>query len=171
MQQLSYNVQERAEINVKDDRYPCCLVWTPIPVLTWFFPFVGHMGICTSSGIIYDFAGPYYIGEGELAFGRATRYIQLHPGVTAQAWDDAVFQANSCYAKKMHNICCQNCHSHCAAVLDLVGYKGFRHWNMVILAIWMFIAGKFVSVKGILCSLLPSVLIWGFIIAASVHAK
>jgi hypothetical protein len=38
-------------------RYPFCLVWTPIPLLTWIFPFIGHMGIATSQGIIRDFAG------------------------------------------------------------------------------------------------------------------
>uniref|UniRef100_A0A671N8R9 Transmembrane protein 222-like n=1 Tax=Sinocyclocheilus anshuiensis TaxID=1608454 RepID=A0A671N8R9_9TELE len=42
-------------------RYPYCIVWTPIPVLSWLFPFIGHMGICTSSGVIRDFAGPYFV--------------------------------------------------------------------------------------------------------------
>lgn len=27
----------------------------------WVFPFIGHMGICTSSGIIRDFAGSYFV--------------------------------------------------------------------------------------------------------------
>ena len=27
----------------------------------WFIPIIGHMGICTSSGVIRDFAGPYYV--------------------------------------------------------------------------------------------------------------
>ena len=27
----------------------------------WFVPFIGHMGICTSAGVIRDFAGPYYV--------------------------------------------------------------------------------------------------------------
>ena len=27
----------------------------------WLFPFIGHMGICTSGGIIRDFAGPYFV--------------------------------------------------------------------------------------------------------------
>lgn len=27
----------------------------------WLFPFIGHMGICTSTGIIRDFAGPYFV--------------------------------------------------------------------------------------------------------------
>lgn len=40
-------------------RYPFCLVWTPIPLLTWIFPFIGHLGIATSQGVIRDFAGEY----------------------------------------------------------------------------------------------------------------
>lgn len=32
-------------INIETDKFPFCIVWTPIPVLTWFFPFIGHMGI------------------------------------------------------------------------------------------------------------------------------
>ena len=27
----------------------------------WFIPFIGHMGICTSAGVIRDFAGPYFV--------------------------------------------------------------------------------------------------------------
>lgn len=27
----------------------------------WLFPFIGHMGICTSAGVIRDFAGPYFV--------------------------------------------------------------------------------------------------------------
>ena len=41
--------------------YLSSIVWTPIPLLTWLFPFIGHMGICYSNGIIRDFAGPYYV--------------------------------------------------------------------------------------------------------------
>jgi len=158
-------------INVHQDRYPYCLVWTPIPVLTWVFPFVGHMGICTSKGLIHDFAGPYHIGEGDLAFGKTARYIQLKPQVTAEEWDAAVGRANACYERKMHNICFQNCHSHCATVLDDVELHGFRHWNMVILAIWMFFGGKFVSIRTMLYSVLPSAIIYGFVLMAAVTQR
>jgi hypothetical protein len=48
-------------IDVKRVRYPHCIVWTPIPVLTWLFPFIGHMGIARNDGVIRDFAGPYYV--------------------------------------------------------------------------------------------------------------
>ncbi len=42
--------------------FPHCIVWTPIPVITWFMPFVGHMGICDSAGTIHDFAGARFQG-------------------------------------------------------------------------------------------------------------
>ena len=35
-------------VNVKGNRYPVCLLWSPIPVLTWLLPFIGHVG-CTSN--------------------------------------------------------------------------------------------------------------------------
>ena len=36
-----------SQINSKDNRYPYCIVWTPIPFVSHFFPFIGHTGICT----------------------------------------------------------------------------------------------------------------------------
>jgi hypothetical protein len=132
-------------MNFDSDHFPFCLVWTPIPIITWVLPFVGHLGICSSKGVIFDFAGPYYIGEGELAFGKTTRYLPLKVEKfnDAAKWDAAVEQANSIYCKKTHQICFQNCHSHCATVLDLLEYGGFRHWNMIILAFWMVCCSSF----------------------------
>ena len=38
---------------------------SPVPSLSffhrWFFPIIGHMGVCTSTGVIRDFAGPYFV--------------------------------------------------------------------------------------------------------------
>jgi hypothetical protein len=59
------------------ERYPCSVVWTPIPLITWVLPFVGHMGIADSNGVVFDFAGPYYVGEDCLAFGNPTKYLPL----------------------------------------------------------------------------------------------
>merc|ERR1711884_616072 len=70
-------------IDPEKQRFPYCIVWTPIPFLTWLFPFIGHMGIATSAGVIRDFAGPYYVGEGAMAFGKPTRYLQMDPSLAA----------------------------------------------------------------------------------------
>lgn len=50
-----------AVVDHQQTRYPFCIVWTPIPLLTWIFPFIGHMGIAYSNGVIRDFAGPYHV--------------------------------------------------------------------------------------------------------------
>lgn len=125
-------------------RYPFCIVWTALPGLTALLPVIGHMGVTDSRGVIYDFAGPYEVnvdaGGRGLAFGRVLRYLPLSPGAVtarapgataAQAWDAAVDAANDVYAGRMHNIVCDNCHSHAALALERAGYRGRKHWSMV----------------------------------------
>ncbi len=55
------NFMPNDRIDIVRVRYPHCIVWTPIPLLTWLFPFIGHMGIARTDGVIRDFAGPYYV--------------------------------------------------------------------------------------------------------------
>ncbi|XP_031573908.1 transmembrane protein 222-like [Actinia tenebrosa] len=143
-------------------RYPFCVVWTPIPLLTWMFPFIGHMGICMSSGVIRDFAGPYYVSEDCMAFGRPTRYWRLNPSKVTSAtnsWDTSVSTASDEYKHRMHNLCCDNCHSHVAMALNTMGYDGSSSWNMFKLALYMLIFGKFVSFGGALKTWLPFIII------------
>lgn len=66
-----------AEVDPARHRYPFAVVWTPIHPITWVLPFVGHMGICDSRGIVLDFTGD--IGVDDLAFGSPTRYLTLNP--------------------------------------------------------------------------------------------
>merc|ERR1712168_36405 len=67
------------EIDPNRARFPYCIVWTPLPCITWLIPPIGHTGIAYSTGVIRDFAGPYYVSEDNLAFGKTTRYLQLDP--------------------------------------------------------------------------------------------
>ena len=48
------------------EKYPYCIVWSPLPPITWLIPFIGHTGIADSNGVIYDFAGPYTINKGNM---------------------------------------------------------------------------------------------------------
>lgn len=150
------NMENRMSVNIDRDRYPYCIVWTPIPLLTWLFPFIGHMGISYSSGVIRDFAGPYYVSEDDMAFGRPTRYLQLNPmKVNTGDWDQAVSDASDEYKTRMHNLCCDNCHSHAAMALNLMAYDGKTNWNMIILAFKTFVFGKYVNVYGFVKTWLP----------------
>ena len=39
-----------------------------------------------------------------------------------EAWDAAVDEANRTYCKRMHNLCCDNCHSHVCRALQTMQY-------------------------------------------------
>eukprot|EP00510_Aplanochytrium_minuta_P004938 CAMPEP_0184007688 /NCGR_PEP_ID=MMETSP0954-20121128/1498_1 /TAXON_ID=627963 /ORGANISM="Aplanochytrium sp, Strain PBS07" /LENGTH=177 /DNA_ID=CAMNT_0026286597 /DNA_START=407 /DNA_END=937 /DNA_ORIENTATION=+ len=128
-------------VNTRNDRYPFCIVWTPLPGITTLLPFIGHMGIADSRGVIYDFAGPYTIMEDNLTFGRTSRYIQCINASEAtesfaKDWDEAIGLANRVYSNRMHNLCWDNCHSHVKNVLNRIKFRDFNHWNMGILAVW-----------------------------------
>jgi len=156
-------------IDTARQRYPFCIVWTPIPILTYLFPFIGHMGIATSHGVIHDFAGPYTVTEDRMAFGWPTKYWQLDYTKAkgrVQGWDSAVHEASEIYKERMHNLCLDNCHSHVARALNLMSYDNSMNWNMVKLALLMFIHGKYVGVTAFLKSWIPfliviSILIFG----------
>ncbi|XP_036112898.1 transmembrane protein 222 isoform X1 [Molossus molossus] len=135
-------------MDVERSRFPYCVVWTPIPVLTWLFPIIGHMGICTSTGVIRDFAGPYFVSEDNMAFGKPAKYWKLDPARVyasgPNAWDTAVHDASEEYKHRMHNLCCDNCHSHVALALNLMRYNNSTNWNMVTLCFFCLLYGKYV---------------------------
>lgn len=60
-----------------------------------------------SSGIIRDFAGPYFVSEDNMAFGWPTKYWQLRPLHARggqNGWDHAVTQASEEYKTRMVRI-------------------------------------------------------------------
>ncbi|XP_067945785.1 transmembrane protein 222-like [Watersipora subatra] len=160
------NMPYDAKINSEKSRFPYSIVWTPIPLLTWIFPFIGHMGICTSQGIIRDFAGPYYVSDDDMAFGDPTKYWQMNiDSVGSELWDRCVYEASEVYKGRMHNLCCDNCHSHVAMALNKMSYKNSNSWNMVKLCFLMLLHGRYVSFCGVIKTWLPFLLLVGGIIA------
>jgi len=157
-------------VDPKRDRYPCSIVWGPLPVLTWLLPFIGHMGICDTQGRVHDFAGPYTIGiDGFMV--QVTKYHQLDPnklplrikqGSTPwAAWNDGVNEADEEYRHKMHNLCCNNCHHHSAKALHNMGLTRYNMWS-----IWFEVTlkGKYTSWKGFIGTYLPFLVIMTLIL-------
>jgi hypothetical protein len=144
----------------------------------------GHTGIGDSSGVIHDFAGPYHINTGSLSFGRTTRYLQLNPeDCHLKSWDAGVNEGCEIYKGRNHNLIMDNCHSHVAKCLNVMGYSKFvflytkvasthicdsltlllsititernSTYDMVKIGVWMFFCGKFVSIGGFIKSYAP----------------
>lgn len=92
-----------SKIDIETNKYPNCIVWCPIPLITWIFPFIGHIGIANSKGIIYDFQGSYSIGEDHFAFGNPTRYLQLDPSKAYdKPYDDGIIAGSEIFRHKEH---------------------------------------------------------------------
>ncbi len=59
----------------------------------------------SSDGVIYDFAGSETIGEDELAFGEAHKYVYLNPNEREmQDWDKSIMLSNRRFCREEHNI-------------------------------------------------------------------
>ena len=71
------SVSPTMQIDPRRARFPCCVVWTPLPIISWLVPFIGHIGICREDGVILDFAGPNFVCVDNFTFGSVTRYLQL----------------------------------------------------------------------------------------------
>eukprot|EP00743_Colponemidia_sp_Colp-15_P008207 GILK01008901.1.p1 GENE.GILK01008901.1~~GILK01008901.1.p1 ORF type:complete len:189 (+),score=11.13 GILK01008901.1:36-569(+) len=133
-------------VDPKRSRFPFCIVWTPLPCITALLPMIGHTGICTADGVIHDFAGPYYVSVDDFAFGKPTKYLQLDVrGIDTKTYDLSIQGADSKFGNEMHNIFCNNCHSHVADALNRMRYRGKTDWTM--LSVWwqLCVRSKYVS--------------------------
>jgi large-conductance mechanosensitive channel len=88
------------------------------------------------------------------------------------------------YKGRMHNLFCDNCHSHVAKCLNNMGYGKITSFSyvfsvyhvvlakkstfgMVGIAVWVFITGKFVSFGAFLQTYLPFTIIAAIILLAT----
>jgi len=147
-------------IDIENNLYPYCLVWTPLPLLSWIIPIIGHTGICTSNGIIHDFAGSEYVSINDMAFGNPYKYIPLKPtDEEISRWDSCIEKTDAKFRQMDHNLITNNCHSHCADALSRIRYKGFTEYNMIYIWLYFLIYSKYVSYTHILKNYLGFVLI------------
>lgn len=158
-------------------RFPQCIVWTPLPIISWLAPFVGHVGICRKDGVILDFAGPYFVNVDNFAFGATARFVCLseqqccfpvtlsehicksglnHEQLgTALSWDDAIRSSMQQFQHRSYNLFTCNCHSFVANFLNKIAYQGFINWNIVTIVLLILQKGQWVGKMAIARSFAP----------------
>nr|XP_024401639.1 protein REVERSION-TO-ETHYLENE SENSITIVITY1-like isoform X2 [Physcomitrium patens]PNR35799.1 hypothetical protein PHYPA_021649 [Physcomitrium patens] len=173
-----WNAPERP-VDLKNGKFPYCLVWVPLPIIAWLVPFVGHVGICREDGVILDFAGN--INVDNLAFGSCAKYVRLSPnnccfphpqyGHTckvadkhaaagmAYSWDDAISRSVQVFGRKSYNFFTCNCHSFVANCMNRMAYGGHTNWNLVDVLLLALVQGEFVDFTGFLRGYVPFVAI------------
>eukprot|EP00250_Pteridium_aquilinum_P034612 c7821_g1_i1 orf=57-749(-) len=170
-------------------RFRHCIVWTPLPVVSWLAPFVGHVGVCREDGTILDFAGSYLVNVDNLVFGPTARYAHLdrlqccfpphlfdhtceskfeHVELgTATSWDDGLRNCMQTFQHKCYNLFTCNCHSFVASFLNRVAYQRSIKWNMIDIVSLVFLKGQWVNKWSIARSLFPftTVMCLGLLVA------
>ena len=147
--EVNSELSSEKEINLESGIFPYCIVWTPIPIITYIIPSIGHSGIGDSNGIIHDFAGSFFVSVNNFAFGKPTKYFKLE--LTKQEksnYDKAIEKADNKFNKEEHNLLRNNCHHHVAYILNELNYHGENNYNMVNIWCMLITKGKFVSFCG-----------------------
>ncbi|CAG9464656.1 unnamed protein product [Pedinophyceae sp. YPF-701] len=157
---------------VPPERFPLCIVWTPIPVVTWIMPFVGHMGVGDSRGLLHDFLGHGTINTGRLGFGSPARYLRVGDGKTlslpddaGKTWDDAVRLSVEDFKTEDYSFFTNNCHTFVGAVLSRARCGGRTKWDMARLAVLVALFGRHVGVWGVAKTWVP----WGCVMGVGVY--
>ncbi|KXZ53407.1 hypothetical protein GPECTOR_7g1304 [Gonium pectorale] len=82
------------------------------------------------------------------------------PGSQSRNWDQRLASAATLYRLMMYNLMTSNCHCFVAHFLNQASYKG-GGWDMVNVAIFVFLRGRYTSVGGFLYTWLPWAIIVG----------
>ncbi|KAI7737313.1 hypothetical protein M8C21_031411 [Ambrosia artemisiifolia] len=172
------HIPNSLQIDPTRARFPCCIVWTPLPVISWLLPFVGHVGVGREDGVIVDFAGPNFVSVDNFTFGPVARYLQItkekcftpqHPsgayrteeeyrlvesGRSHYSWDDALKKTTQEYQKQTYSVLTCNCHSFLANHLNRLESQA-SGWNVVNVAALIMFKGKWVDTPSMVRSYLP----------------
>ncbi|EAA16818.1 hypothetical protein [Plasmodium yoelii yoelii] len=162
---MSNDFIQDMEINKKENKFPYCVVFTYLPFVSTFIPIIGHIGICTSEGIVHDFSGSYTISVGfknklspifiskivdDMGFGDPMKYWKLDKNklplsITDASYDEAIIKADNEFSNRPHNLFRNNCHHHVATVLNNINYKGKSDWTPFQVFLHLTIYGRFIS--------------------------
>jgi hypothetical protein len=173
--------EERVTINTSSPKseLASCVVWTQIPLLSWLFPFIGHVGICDSNGVVYDFQGPYHVGKGKLLFGDPLEKWEV--GIDSETLDRSIKEASEEFKNRIFSILCSNCHFYVATVLKNANYKQrtcccslFNNWTTcatIKIAFSLLIHGRSIKCSSKMCVYAGALITWGIIIVIILMVK
>ncbi|XP_020243806.1 protein REVERSION-TO-ETHYLENE SENSITIVITY1 [Asparagus officinalis] len=169
------------DIDPKNAKFPCCIVWTPLPIVSWLAPYIGHLGICREDGAVLDFAGSNFVGVDNFSYGAVARYLQLDreqccfpPNLsehtceqsykhmeqgTSISWDDALNSSTQHFQHKYYNLFTCNCHSFVANCLNRLAYNASVRWNIINLVGLVILKGKWVNGMAVVRSFFPFVVV------------
>lgn len=100
---------------------------------------------------------------------RVVQYSLICFSGGAQQWDQSIQEANDIYRGRMHNLFCDNCHSHVACALNRMPMQAYTisKWNMVKLCFLVFFRARFLSWSAVFSQFGPFLMLIAIILLST----
>lgn len=87
-----------------------CILWAPLPIISWFIPFLGHVLLTDSHGMIYDFRGSFQVEKGyTMMNGPPLLELPLGMSIDDYDWDTVLMETLEEYSLKYVNFIINLC--------------------------------------------------------------
>ena len=127
---FKFIIKKRDKFKIKS--FPILYYLDSNTIVSYLFPSIGLTGIGTSSGIIHDFAGSFFVSMDNFSFGKLTKYILLE----LTDWKNII--GTEQLKKVTINLIWKNIifsliivHSHITFVLNQLNFHYKNNYNMV----------------------------------------
>lgn len=169
----THNEKNNKAIDPDNNLFPFCIVWTPLSIITILFPLIGHTGICTSDGIIYDYGGDQLLFQDGLQFNYPAKYVPLEapPNQLVKEWNETVINKKYAYSNTKYNLMYNNCHSYCAYVLNQMKYKGRSDYTMLDIFIMVTFKSKYISIRHFFSTYIGFIILFTMIIYRCLYSE
>ncbi|KAI3961285.1 hypothetical protein MKX01_006999 [Papaver californicum] len=104
-QSILHDLWQLDEVDPTKAKFPCCLVWNPLHIVSWIAYFIGHC--CFPPNLS----------------GHTCKHGYRHSeNETTITWDDALRSCMIHFEHKSYNLFTCNCHSYIANCLNRLSY-------------------------------------------------
>ena len=118
------------EVLLTTSKYSFCIFIRMIPLISNFFPFIGHLYIVSSKGSTHDFDSSKFVEVKDYIQKPPVKFIQLKLSEKDKIeWDKAIHKIDKIFRKKEFTLCANNSYFYVASLLNEIKYKGRNNYN------------------------------------------
>ena len=133
------------------NQYSNCIIYEIIPIISHFFPFIGHLIIINSKGETFNFISSHFICVKNRYLGNPIKIIKLNLNEKDQLlWDESIKKISKIYQKKEFSICSSNSYTYLANIFNEMEYNGKKNFNVFNLICFCLRNSEYTSFKMIL---------------------
>ena len=165
---INININQEFENNEKKkknenktllNQYSNCIMYEIIPIISHFFPCIGHLIIINSKGETFNFISSNFISVKKRYIGNPIKIIKLNLNEKDQLlWDNSIKKISKIYQKKEFSVCSCNSYTYLANIFNEMEYNGKKNFNGFNLICFCLRNSEYTSFKMIILNYLVLIL-------------